>query len=93
MSKVKSISPYVVIGIGLAGASYLSSKNNRDQLVQVSRKVMEKVKVIYTGRSSGACDELIEKAGNPDPHDIEDTKMVSEGAMYAVEYYNQEEQQ
>ncbi|MFY4775420.1 hypothetical protein [Metabacillus sp. RGM 3146] len=30
----------------------------------------------------------IEKAGNPDPHDIEDNKMVDEGSQYAVQYHD-----
>lgn len=31
----------------------------------------------------------IEKAGNPDPHDIEDNKMVDEGSQYAVQYHDE----
>lgn len=34
----------------------------------------------------------IQKAGHPDPLDIEDNKMVSEGAQYGIEYYNRTEQ-
>jgi len=35
----------------------------------------------------------MQKAGHPDPHDIEDARMVGEGAQYSVDYYNREEQQ
>ena len=28
--------------------------------------------------------------GHPDPYDVEDNKMVSEGAQTSVHYYNQE---
>ena len=31
-------------------------------------------------------------AGHPDPHDIPDNKMVDEGAMTSVQYYNEEVQ-
>ena len=31
-------------------------------------------------------------AGHPDPHDIQDNKMVDEGAMTSVQYYNEEVQ-
>ena len=34
-----------------------------------------------------------EKLGHPDPHNIEDNKMVDEGAMYSVNYYNETVQQ
>ncbi|AEB61758.1 hypothetical protein QRX25_01290 [Bacillus sp. L381] len=30
----------------------------------------------------------VNKAGNPHPEDIEDNKMVSEGSMYPVQYYD-----
>jgi hypothetical protein len=31
----------------------------------------------------------IEKAGNPHPKDLPDNDMVSEGAQYAVQFYNE----
>ncbi|MGW8262695.1 hypothetical protein ACWHAR_22210, partial [Bacillus sp. LR--39] len=31
----------------------------------------------------------VDKAGHPDPQDIEDNKMVSEGSMYPVQYYDE----
>lgn len=33
----------------------------------------------------------VDKAGHPHPHDIEDNKMVSEGSMYPVQYYDEKE--
>jgi hypothetical protein len=30
--------------------------------------------------------------GHPDPHDVADNKMVNEGAMTSVQYYNEEVQ-
>lgn len=34
----------------------------------------------------------IQKAGHPDPMDTEDNKMVSEGSMFPVQYYNEKKQ-
>ena len=93
MGKVKSMKPYLLFGIGIAGASYLSSKDNRgkakDALMLIKGKTMD---VWYKWQSDG-CNDLLEKAGNPDPYDEEDTRMVGEGATYSVDYYNQEVQQ
>ncbi|MBS4178638.1 hypothetical protein [Lederbergia citrea] len=93
MGKAKSISPYMLLGIGVAGASYLSSKDNRDKVKEVFYSIKDKVMDFWCEQNPSACDDLIEKAGNPDPHDLEDTRMVGEGAMYSVEFYNKEEQQ
>lgn len=35
----------------------------------------------------------VDKAGHPDPQDIEDNKMVSEGSMYPVQYYDEKSNQ
>ncbi len=92
MKKVKSMGP-LVLGIGIAGVSYLSSKENRDKVKHVYFKVKDKIVDIWCKHDPSNCDELIEKAGNPDPYDIEDNKMVDEGALYSVKYYNKELQQ
>ncbi|MDE5412566.1 hypothetical protein [Alkalihalobacterium chitinilyticum] len=34
--------------------------------------------------------EIDKNAGHPDPYDINDNTMVSEGALYAVQRYNEE---
>ncbi|MDN4073726.1 hypothetical protein [Fictibacillus terranigra] len=34
----------------------------------------------------------VNKAGHPDPFDIRDNEMVSEGSMYPVDYYNEKKQ-
>ena len=45
-----------------------------------------------TNPYSKSAERVIEKGGNPHPHDIEDNNMVNEGAMYAVDYYNEKMQ-
>lgn len=93
MKKTKNISPYMLLGVGIASASFLSSKKNRHRVKDVYTKVRDK----WITRADGSVDkadfDLIEKAGHPDPHDIGDNKMVDEGAMYSVEYYNEAQQQ
>lgn len=93
MGKAKSISPYMLLGIGVAGATYLSSKDNREKAMGVLNLIKDKVIDFWCEQNPSACDDLIQKAGHPDPHDLEDTRMVGEGAMYSVDFYNKEEQQ
>jgi len=89
----KSINPLLLLGLGIAGASYLSKQENREKVLDLYQSVREKVVDFLCDQDPSACQDLLEKAGNPDPHDLGDTRMVGEGAMYAVDFYNKEEQQ
>lgn len=72
-----------------AGAyAYFSKKENRDK-AQVAFNNM-KTKVESFIESQKIQHEPQTKAGNPDPNDIDDNEMVSEGAQTSVQYYNQE---
>ncbi len=74
-----------------AGAyAYFSKKENRDK-AQVAFNNM-KTKVDSFIASQKIQNEPDTKAGNPDPYDIQDNEMVSEGAQTSVHYYNQEVQ-
>lgn len=74
-----------------AGAyAYFSKKENRDK-AQVAFNNM-KTKVDSFIATQKIQNEPETKAGNPDPYDIPDNKMVSEGAQTSVHYYNQEVQ-
>jgi hypothetical protein len=64
----------------------LSSKEKRNQLHNVKEGIMTKIKKRKTE------DLPVEKGGNPDPQNIEDNSMVSEGAMTSVQYYNEKKQ-
>jgi hypothetical protein len=64
----------------------LSSKENRNHLHNMKEGLMTKIK---KRRSE---DLPVEKGGNPDPQNIEDNSMVSEGAMTSVQYYNEKKQ-
>ncbi len=81
--------PYLLVGFGLAGA-LLSTKQNRDKMMDMIKKVKEKTLGHWGGHEKT---EMLEKAGRPDPYDVEDAKMVGEGAQYSVEYYNKKVQQ
>lgn len=93
MSKMKNMNPYLLFGLGVVGASYFSLKENRSKAKSLIKLIKEKTIDGWYKDESSDCSDLLEKAGNPDPYDIEDTKMVGEGAMYSVDYYNREEQQ
>lgn len=75
----------VLLGVGVAGVSFLS-KTNRGKLKNVWSNAKTKAMSFWNKRQT--IDHLIEKAGHPDPYDHEDNKMVDEGAMYSVNYYN-----
>ncbi|PKR84131.1 hypothetical protein [Heyndrickxia camelliae] len=91
MAKISNINKAVIAGIGIAGISYLSSKNNREK----TRVMLQNAKV----KTDSWLTKLkhkrspLTKVGHSDPYDFEDHQMLSEGAMYGVDYYNQEEQQ
>ena len=56
---------------------------NKDKLTNMATQIKEKIMPSKTDVIP------VQKAGNPDPMDVEDNKMVSEGAMYGVNYYNE----
>lgn len=83
MIKVKSM---VMVGMGTSVMVWVSSKKNRIKVENVFRDWKRKVKPSAIDK----CQSLpVEKGGHPDPHDLEDNNMVSEGAMYSVKYYNE----
>ncbi|MET3320203.1 hypothetical protein [Peribacillus butanolivorans] len=77
----------VLLGVGVAGVSFLSTKTNRGKVKDIWTNAKDKTMSLWKKKHSDL-DPLIEKAGHPDPYDHEDNKMVDEGAMYSVNYYN-----
>ena len=74
-----------------AGAyAYLSKKENRDKAQVAFNNMKTKVDSFIESQKSQRNPET--KAGHPDPYDVEDNQMVSEGAQTSVHYYNQEVQ-
>ncbi|WP_026568250.1 hypothetical protein [Bacillus sp. UNC41MFS5] len=79
----------VAAGMGASAAMWLSSKPNRLKAESVLRDWKRKIKPTPFHKS----EELpIEKGGNPHPRDLEDNNMVSEGAMYSVQFFNEKMQ-
>jgi hypothetical protein len=86
MSKVVSMSSLVAVGIGASAAVWLSNKPNRIKAESVLRDWKRKVKPTVYEKA----EQLpIEKGGNPHPRDFADNEMVSEGAQYSVQFYNE----
>ncbi|MDR6121015.1 hypothetical protein QFZ87_000612 [Bacillus sp. SLBN-46] len=86
MKQVFGMKSLVAVGIGASAAMWLSSKPNRVKAETVLREWKRKVKPTVFEKS----EQLpIEKGGHPHPHDVEDNNMVSEGAMYSVQFYNE----
>ncbi|MBS4206496.1 hypothetical protein [Bacillus sp. FJAT-50079] len=78
---------------GIVGAKYFSNQENRDKAIDMYESMKGKVRNIWGDDQQSVHEQMMEKAGNPDPYDVEDSKMVDEGAMYSVDYYNKEAQQ
>lgn len=89
MAKKKSNG--LLIATLAAGAyAYFSKKENRDKAMETVGVLKEKVDTFVNNNK--LVDQATEKMGNPDPLDVEDNEMVSEGAQTSVHYYNQEVQ-
>ncbi|MCM3710291.1 hypothetical protein [Sporosarcina luteola] len=72
-----------------AGAyAYFSKKENRDKAMVAVNNMKTKVDSFIQSQKLNRSDET--KAGHSDPYDLQDNKMVSEGAQTSVHYYNQE---
>ncbi|MCA1053899.1 hypothetical protein LCM10_02785 [Rossellomorea aquimaris] len=83
------INKSLVVGATLTAGSvgwFLSSKEKRNHLHNMKQGLVTKFK------KRKAEDLPVEKGGHPDPHNIEDNSMVSEGAMTSVQYYNEKKQ-
>ncbi|AZB44179.1 hypothetical protein CEF21_18805 [Bacillus sp. FJAT-42376] len=73
---------------GVAATVYLKDKSRREKLTDNVKQAQGKVVSMFSKEKNKEDHFPVEKGGNPDPQDIEDNKMVSEGAQYSVQYYN-----
>lgn len=84
---------YLVSGVGAIGASVagivLKDKNKRDKIMNTARDTGSKLK------NRNAKNTTLEEAGVPDESvkkdtaQLENSKMVSEGSTFGVNYYNE----
>ncbi|MGX1191795.1 hypothetical protein [Metabacillus sp. SLBN-84] len=81
------ISGIAISTVGVGVTSYLlKDKANREKVTEFVQST--KNKIPYFSRKN--TDSFpVEKAGHPDPEDIDDNTMVSEGSMYPVQYYDE----
>lgn len=84
----RPLNSYLLAGVGITSILLLTSKTNRNKLQTLTVKMKE----MLPGRLKNDTVPT-DKLGHPDPHNIEDNKMVDEGAQYSVQYYNETVQQ
>ncbi|MGG3891310.1 hypothetical protein [Metabacillus fastidiosus] len=84
LSFIKSL--LTVAGMGISVAMWLSSTQNRIKVQNVFRELKSKIKPCAFEKNKN---HPVEKGGNPQPYDLPDNEMVSEGAMYSVKFYNE----
>lgn len=84
----RPLNPYLLVGVGITSILLLASKNNRNKVQSLAVKMKGMIPDRFLNDTVPA-----EKLGHPDPHNIEDNKMVDEGSMYSVQYYNETVQQ
>ena len=89
MKQALPIKSMVVVGMGASAVMWLSSKPNRIKAENVLRDWKHKIKPSPYDKSEKF---PIDKGAHPQPHDLEDNNMVSEGAMYSVQFYNEKMQ-
>lgn len=79
----------MLLATAAAGAyAYFSKKENRDKAIVAFNNMKTKVDSFIDSQKLNRSAET--KVGHSDPYDIQDNKMVSEGAQTSVHYYNQE---
>ena len=85
MGKSKSL---LLAGIAAGAYAYFSKKENRDKAQVAFNNMKTKVDSFMESQKLNRSPET--KIGHSDPYDLQDNKMVSEGAQTSVHYYNQE---
>ncbi|MDY0943355.1 hypothetical protein [Priestia megaterium] len=85
------ISGLAISTVSIGITTYLlKDKSNFDKIKGFIQSV--KKAVPYKSSTQKLASFPIHKAGHPDPMDTEDNKMVSEGSMFPVQYYNEKKQ-
>lgn len=87
MAKNKSL---LLAGLAAGAYAYFRKKENRDKAMVAFNNTKAKVNSFMEAQKHNNSD--LTTAGNPDPRDIPDNKMVGEGALTSVQYYNEEVQ-
>ncbi|PLT31405.1 hypothetical protein [Peribacillus deserti] len=88
MRKQNVLVPALAAGVA---AYFLMDKEKRVKFKLKAQDMNSKIRGMLSKSQNHSLP--VEKAGLPDPHDIEDNKMVDEGSQYGVHYYNKTIQQ
>lgn len=86
MSKSKNNS-LLLAGLAAGAYAYFSKKENRDKMTVAINNTKAKVNSFMEKQKHNRSD--LTTVGHPNPYDIPDNKMVDEGAMTSVQYYNE----
>ncbi|WP_100373557.1 hypothetical protein [Bacillus sp. FJAT-45037] len=78
----------VVAGVASAATVILSDNERRER---TKRKVKEMYSNMTKNKASQTNQDPSLEIGHPDPYDVEDNKMVGEGALYSVQHYNKKQ--
>lgn len=90
MARRSNGSSLLLAGAAAAAYAYFKKPENRDKaMVQFNNL---KTKFNSYMESNSTSKSTYGTAGHPDPQDVDDNKMVDEGAMTSVQYYNEEVQ-
>ncbi|RFU68392.1 hypothetical protein [Bacillus sp. V59.32b] len=88
MTRVKNVTPYVFFGVGIAGITFLTKGSHKEKIITTFHTLKERAVNYRHKKKQDACQDVWIKASHPDPYDIEDSRMVDEGGIYYVHYYN-----
>ena len=78
----------MIIGAATAlAAVYFTNKNNKAQLKTAVKNSKTKIDAMMSSQSTKP--SHMTKTGFSDPNDPDDNRMVEEGAMTSVQYYNE----
>lgn len=80
----------LLAGLAAGAYAYFRKKENRDKAIIAFNNTKAKVNSFIEAQKHNHSD--LTSAGHPDPQNIPDNKMVDEGAMTSVQYYNEEVQ-
>ncbi|WP_147803572.1 hypothetical protein [Alkalicoccus halolimnae] len=69
-----------------AAGYYLGNEKNREKVGHYINRAKAEIK---GDTKEDNKEDFYEKVGHSDPQDLEDNSMVDEGAMFSVNYYNQ----
>jgi len=80
----------LLAGLAAGAYAYFSKPENREKAIDAFTSMKTKVNSFVDSQKEKM--EMKEK-GHPDPYDTADNKMVNEGAMTSVKFYNEEVQE